>query len=570
MKPLGMNVFQFKSLKLKLLLGFIVVILLTLIMSVYNYISTSVINDNTGKMVEEEIPQLIAGEKLAFHIAQRVALVRGYIIYGDQSFKDDFIKNTEESKTFHDEILKNSESKEEEALVDKSIQWKELVEGKLFPAYDSGDHAKARKILEEEVRPLAEEIMEGFETLSAERQANIMKSGSFIIKEGEMIKLVGLGLSILIIILGIIIALRIASAIVNPIKHVVVSMNEIASGDLSGQVTTIETKDEIGQLVNMFNTMRKNLIELIEQISTTSEVVNSQSEELTQSSNEVKEGAEQIASTMQELSSGAELQAQHASELSEAMQKFIGEISQANDNGNSANESSQEVLSMTKQGNELMKNSVQQMNYINEIVKGAVEKVRGLDKQTQEISKLVSVIEDIANQTNLLALNAAIEAARAGEHGKGFAVVADEVRKLAEQVTLSITDITSIVQKVKEESNSVVGSLQKGYSQVEEGSTQIKVTGETFATINDLVSDMSQKIGAITLSLNSININAKEMNGNISNIASISEESAAGIEQTSASVQQTNSSMVEIAANANSLSEIAESLNRLIGRFKIK
>src|SRR5699024_11491137 len=112
-----------------------------------------------------------------------------------------------------------------------------------------------------------------------------------------------------------------------------------------------------------------------------------------------------------------------------------------------------------------------------QIVHEAVDKVEGLDHDTQEISQLVSVIQNVAEQTNLLALNAAIEAARAGEHGKGFAVVADEVRKLAEQSSNSVKNITDIVETIQNESFNVMDSLSNGYREVTEGTAQIQQTG---------------------------------------------------------------------------------------------
>ena len=143
-----------------------------------------------------------------------------------------------------------------------------------------------------------------------------------------------------------------------------------------------------------------------------------------------------------------------------------------------------EVLQITENGNELMAHSVDQMDKIYDLVKDSVQKVMGLDHQSKEIANLVVVIQKIADQTNLLALNAAIEAARAGENGRGFAVVADEVRKLAEQVAQSIGGITGIVNNIQNESTNVVESLTKGYEQVEKGSNQIKMTGESFESIN--------------------------------------------------------------------------------------
>src|SRR5699024_7843453 len=145
-----------------------------------------------------------------------------------------------------------------------------------------------------------------------------------------------------------------------------------------------------------------------------------------------------------------------------------------------------------------------QMQRIDGIVADTVQKVKGLDKQSGDISKLVQVIKDIAEQTNLLALNAAIEATRAGEHGKGFAVVASKVRSLAEQVAASVTEITDIVGNIQTETNHVLEALNTGYDEVEKGTAQIKETGSNFETINIAVSGMAQKITAISGNLKGI------------------------------------------------------------------
>lgn len=353
------------------------------------------------------------------------------------------------------------------------------------------------------------------------------------------------------------------------IQMVMDRMKEIANGDLSKEPIEVKLEDEIGQLSVATNEMNKNMRNLLHQINTVSETVANQSEELTQSSNEVMTGTEQVASTMQEIAAGSESQANNASELSSKMNVFTTKVQETSENSEHIQQSSDEVLQMTDEGAELMKSSTEQMAVIDKIVHHAVRKVEGLDTHAQEISELVSVIQDIADQTNLLALNAAIEAARAGEQGKGFAVVADEVRKLAEQSSNSVTNITDIVNSIQNESSMVVTSLKEGYTDVVQGTEQIKTTGETFEKIRTAVVDMGNKINVASENLMDIAANNQAMNTSIQEIAAISEESAAGVEQTSASTQQTSSAMEEVTASSDELAKLAEELNRLVNEFKL-
>jgi methyl-accepting chemotaxis protein len=172
-------------------------------------------------------------------------------------------------------------------------------------------------------------------------------------------------------------------------------------------------------------------------------------------------------------------------------------------------------------------------------------------------------------QTNLLALNAAIEAARAGEAGRGFAVVAEEIRKLAEQVGSSVKGITGIVQGIQEESRIVADALQNGYEQVEAGTKQIKVTGDTFHSINAEVANVVQRVTSMGTILEQITKNSEKINSSIEQIAAISEETAAGVEETSASVQQQTSSMEVIQNNAHTLSTLAKDLSGIVTKFRI-
>ncbi|GEL76920.1 methyl-accepting chemotaxis protein [Tenuibacillus multivorans] len=381
---------------------------------------------------------------------------------------------------------------------------------------------------------------------------------------------IALGSGILVAaIISIILLWFISRNVRRNIKQAVSMADEIAQGHLAVKTLDYKGKDEIGQLSQSLNAMKENLTHIINDVTEASESVSSQSYQLTQSSTEVREGSEQIASTMQELSSGSDNQAQSASNISEMMESFLQKVERSYKNGDHVAQESDSVLALTEEGRDKMMASTEQMKRIHAIVEDAVSKVKGLDEQSQEISKLVEVIQDIAEQTNLLALNAAIEAARAGEHGKGFAVVADEVRKLAEQVADSVGDITKIVRNIQSESAQVTNSLESGYEEVEQGADQLESTQSTFDQINESVNQVTSKVQEISANMKDVLDDSVRTNQSVEEIASISEESAAGIEETAATVEEANSSMEEVSKAAEELSQLAEKLNGQVKQFKI-
>lgn len=559
---------NFKSIKHKIIFAFSFVILFVIVLGVYNYIAVKEINKNTTNIIENELQGLIANLGMETTMANRISTARGFVLSGESDFKDRFAAYTEQGIEFEGQARSVGVTEEFDDLIDKTVAWRTAIDEDVFDVYDSGDVELATENLNE-LTPVVREIMAGYEEIAQSSEDDINRLGEEIISSGEQTQRIVVIVSLLIVVLSIGAALITAGMISRPIRTVMERMKLIANGDLSQEVLRTNARDEVGQLVKATNEMAVNTRDLLTQINVVSETVTSQSEELTQAANEVKSGSEQIAVTMQELATGSETQANSASDLASIMGTFAVKVDEAHDNGGRVQRYSNEVLGMTSKGSELMTSSTEQMAKIDHIVQGAVTKVEGLDEQSQEISQLVSVIRDIADQTNLLALNAAIEAARAGEHGKGFAVVADEVRKLAEQVSVSVTDITGIVSNIQNETSFVVESLKDGYTEVEQGTSQIKVTGQTFHEISDSVSKMVDSINLVSDNLADIAVNSQKMNGSVEEIASISEEAAAGVEQTSASTQQTSSSMEEVAGSSEQLAQLAEELNGLVRRFKL-
>ncbi|MFJ7678920.1 methyl-accepting chemotaxis protein [Peribacillus sp. NPDC097198] len=558
-----------KKIKTKVLLAFMLVISLCIILGAYSIYSSNKSLKHSRDIIDHELPLLIKDEQLLYNLSQRMAFVRGYILFGDEQYKEDFLAYTEESKHLQEELLALSDSERTKEIIETSIDWRTMIEERVFTQYEQGDEKQAKEILLNEVAPISTEIMDGFKELASEREKLIVASGETVISSGKSVKTTSIILSIITVIAGIGLALVTANLITKPILRIRDRMKLVEKGELNHEPLKQTSNDELGELTFSTNEMQRNLRDIIENMLNVSESVTSKSEELTQSANEVQQGSSQIATTMYELSEGSESQANQATEIVRMVEEFSGKIQKAHSEGEEISQTSTEILSLTKEGTVLMNKSVQQMQTIDRIVKQAVDEVKGLDSQSQEISKLVQVIQDISNQTNLLALNAAIEAARAGEHGKGFAIVAEEVRKLAEQVTDSVGDITGIVTAIQTGSKTVVHSLEDGYTQVDEGTQQITITGQTFETINHSVGAMSTKLQHITNDLHYISTNSIKINQAVEDIAAVSEESAAGIEQVSASAQQSSSSMDEITNHASELASSAEQLTDQVKRFQL-
>lgn len=560
------SMIKFKSIKGRLIFAFSLVIVLVLGLGLYNYLDDRKANEISEQISNEELPLLVVDQRFVSNFASRDAAARGYMLYGG-FFKDRYTEHLDSAKELYAYAQTLPITQEFEDLYEQSLEWEAIIE-EAFTERDNGNLSMAEAHMRKAMF-LGNDIIDASQAMAGEREDRIYNFEQEALQSGQTSLTVGLVVNGLVVLISLLIAIMTATSISTPIRSVMDRMRLIAAGDLShGSLETSE-KDEIGQLVQATNEMNENMRSLLNQINMVSETVSSQSEELTQSANEVKSGAEQVAITMQELADGSETEAHTASELAEVMHDFSIKVGEANERGDFVQKSSDDVLKLTNTGLQLMEESMQQMVVIDKIVHDAVQSVDGLDRHSQEISELVSVIQDIADQTNLLALNAAIEAARAGEQGKGFAVVADEVRKLAEESSDSVTNITGIVQRIQDESGVVSASLQEGYKDVGHGTNQIRTTGETFGEISSSITAMAENIHLVKENLAGISSSSRDMNDAVEEIASITEESAAGIEETSASAQQASSSLVEIAKSSDDLSQLAEELNELVQEFKL-
>ncbi|MFD2411828.1 methyl-accepting chemotaxis protein [Paenibacillus rhizoplanae] len=373
---------------------------------------------------------------------------------------------------------------------------------------------------------------------------------------------------IVLIVIGLV-NMFIRRTIVNPLKKVTKQLQQISSGDLTAEETLIGNKDEIGLLATTVNETNRTLLEMVSQIRNVSRIISEQGDELMHTIADTKEGSSQIALTMEELASASGSQAEAAVDASKAVEELNALIENFAGRGTDLSNHSEQVRQKGEKGRALMESSVAQMNEIADAVSQSMGTVEELNRKNEGIFHLVGAIRSISEQTHLLAINAAIEAARAGDSGRGFAVVAQEVRKLSEDVQRTVSEITEITQGIQLDSRTMVEQLRGGVAKTEQGSRQIVETGDALAEINGSVRMMAVTIDEMGQDLQQMTGASETMNEFSQHISALSQQSAAGVEETSASAHEQLSSTTAVANGIAELKLLLTELRESVSRFKV-
>ncbi|KHF39455.1 methyl-accepting chemotaxis protein [Halalkalibacter okhensis] len=369
------------------------------------------------------------------------------------------------------------------------------------------------------------------------------------------------------VVLGGIVVYFIIGSIIKPIRNLKDTAVTVSQGNLSERIE-IKSNDEIGQLGAAFNEMQSNLRTLIQQVDSSADQVAASAEELTASAEETSAATSQVASSIQSVASSAETQTTGLDKNSQSLDELsIGVVRIAESSTNVA-ELTQNTTMQAEEGNEALQNTINQMNSIQASVSESNTMIQSLSDRSKEISTILDVITGIAEQTNLLALNAAIEAARAGEHGKGFAVVADEVRKLAEQSQDSAKQIFDLIQGIQKDTETSVEKMSLVTSNVNDGMT---ISHEALAKFGEILSSMraiTPQVQEVSATAEQMAAGVQEVNSTANELALIAKGNSATSEEVAASTEEQLASMEEIASSAKSLTEMAEELKMVISKFR--
>jgi len=380
--------------------------------------------------------------------------------------------------------------------------------------------------------------------------------------------LVTAGIIIVSVALAVLFGLYISSMIVAPIKRLKALMEKGGQGDFSERSAYIG-KDEVGSLSDSYNTMADGMKGLIEMLSETSHHLASSSEQLSSSSEESSKASEHISETIQELAVGSETQMKLMESSSEGIRNVNETTGSITERAKKVAETAEQTSDVSAEGAKRISEVTTQMKSINNNVASLAQSIATLESRINEIGDITKVITDISSQTNLLALNAAIEAARAGEQGKGFAVVADEVRKLAEQTAGSAEQITNLISQIQTDSKNTSLSMTTAANDVDAGINIVQDAGEAFKKIEGSVNELVILVEEVSGSLNQLKEHTNTINGSILEVNSMASEAAASTENVSAATEEQVASMQEIAASSTSLAQLASDLQEKIKQFKI-
>lgn len=333
---------------------------------------------------------------------------------------------------------------------------------------------------------------------------------------------------------------EILESITKPILDGLAVLEKMATGDLTVRITA-DYKNQLQGLKNAINALGDSMGQILRDVSDAVAATASASS--------------QISSSTEELAAGAQEQSAQASEVASAINEMTSTILQTANYASTAAESAKHAGTIANEGGSSVQASIQGMGRISDVVLRAAETVQKLGKGSEQIGEIIQVIDDIADQTNLLALNAAIEAARAGEQGRGFAVVADEVRKLAERTTKATKEIATMIRTIQLDTEEAVVSMNEGTKEVEIGKNLAVQSGKSLGDIVKAANSVVDVVTQVAAASEEQSSAAEQITKNIESISTVTHESAAGTQQ--------------IARAAEDLNRLTENLQRLIAQFKI-
>ncbi len=556
----------------KMLLGFTVILLLLMTSVGIGYAELSSADRTYSRLIDDQVQEMIWVEDLQGAVKQKITSMRGYLIVGDKRALDEYNQANEKYAIYFNKLEKKGLAEVPEKLLREldqieveydqfSKQMFQFKDANKTDEYTTAVAVKGREIVSRFDQKVQELLQYQQETLESQSMATSHKVNS--------LQATVLWIGIFAILLGLTIAIYLGLHISNPVKALAASARRVASGDLTREPMALSRQDEIGELASSFDEMSDHLRSLITQIELHACQVSAASGELALGAEQTGQGTEQIATTMQEIAAGTDHSLRIVETTSSTIEEMSGHMQQMAVYVHEVNEASLRASQQADEGGQTMSSVVMQMNSIQSKFDTLSNVIGNLEGRSEEIGQIVSVIKEISVQTNLLSLNASIEAARAGEEGRGFLVVAEEIRKLADQTASSAQMIAALVESTQAETKDAVLSMDIAAKEVASGINTVQTAGDAFNNFRVGVLETATQVQKISQATDFLAEGACRIVESMSLIRSTAENLAAGTEEVSATSEEQLGYMEEMTASSENLSEMAEELQSLVERFKV-
>jgi methyl-accepting chemotaxis protein len=536
----------------KLIASFSVLLLVVIVTGALTVMSSRKIERQAGLMSETSLMRLEIAEKLRLPLieleqiftgasAGRSAMEQGSADKPAGVFKKHLGEMKQKCNKCHGKLSGGRSPELKEA--DKFI--KEL--GPEFDAYyslgmklaapRSAGSTEAFNLSVEELRPLAAEINLKLNMLARMGENHSARALQEMARHSRGVRRVALLGTFAAAAFGAAVAFLIIQRMKHVFNNVIATAGRIAAGDLGGRDLAVDKRDEVGYLTESLNAMKRSLNDMIGKIGSTANQIASSSEELSAT-------VENITERLKEQTVRADQAASATTQMSQTVLDIAG-------NASNMATSSEDTLKVAGDGAEIVGKTVSEVQEISNTVTASAQVMKSLGERSTQIGEIISVINEIADQTNLLALNAAIEAARAGEQGRGFAVVADEVRKLAERTARATTEISQMISAIQEETEQAVTSMDESLRRVVVGAGLSNQAGESLKTILESVNTLQSMVHHIASATEEMSTTSDMISSDIEAMASVSK-------QTSINISEITRASTELAALSSELKEISQ------------
>lgn len=357
--------------------------------------------------------------------------------------------------------------------------------------------------------------------------------------------------------------------VMSPLGIMMEEMHKLSEGDFRDRPTQINSEDELGMLARAVREMRQGVAKVMQSVSSSASSLSASAEELNSTTEQSALAANQVADSIGKVAEGTSQQLDAVKATSEAIENLNESIQLMAEDAQSAAERSKEASDIARDGGATLEQAIEQIKTIESSSKQTADAVMALGENSKKIGQIVDTISGIAEQTNLLALNAAIEAARAGEHGRGFAVVSDEVRKLAESSREAAQQISDLIAVTQQDTDKAIEDMESGAEVVKVGTENIISMGDAFRKIIGIVEQVSSQMQEISGATRAMATSGGEIVEHVRTIGETSRTAAEEAETVSAATEEQTASVHEIAGESTNLARMAGELQQEVQKFKV-